>query len=109
MTSAYVPRRVEVDKDALAEIQRRTSLPGEAPDFPRAACRGRSREMFPETTKEVAAAKAICASCLERPGCLEYGVSLPCWTLGVWGGLTQVERERLRVSRRRAAELEVAA
>lgn len=50
--------------------------------------------------KAVAQAKAICARCVVRAGCLEYALEQREGS-GVWGALTTAERHQ--VSRRREA------
>lgn len=50
---------------------------------------------FPAKSANPHAAKAICASCPVRADCGEYAVHRPDIT-GVWGGLTDRERQRLR-------------
>lgn len=61
-----------------------------------AACRGSSTEVFyPETDREAAVAKAICAGCVVRAECLEIALRNR-ERYGVWGGLTERERSRAR-------------
>lgn len=62
----------------------------------RAACRTADPEMFfPDKgdPKTAAAAKRFCARCPVVSECLEFGMGEH---MGVWGGLTARERERLR-------------
>lgn len=65
-----------------------------------AACRGADPQLFfPERSwdskDQVAEAKQICASCPVREDCLDRALAdNEQW--GVWGGLTQSERRRLR-------------
>ena len=69
------------------------------------ACRGADVNVFfPETEDDeaVAPAKAICASCPVRVECLEFALATR-QDDGVWGGLTETERRRLRRRRREAA------
>ena len=47
-------------------------------------------------------AKALCASCLVRADCLEYALERP-ERAGIWGGLTDGEREALLRNERRRA------
>lgn len=67
----------------------------------RAACRGADTNLFfPERGESTAAAKAVCAGCPVASECLDYALD----TLehhGIWGGLS--ERERRKVRRQRAA------
>jgi WhiB family redox-sensing transcriptional regulator len=59
---------------------------------------------FPSNDEELAAAKAICAACPVRDKCLEWAMATR-QDDGVWGGLTEVERRRLRRRRRTAARV----
>lgn len=68
----------------------------------RAACRGLDPELFhPGPGESPAPARAVCASCPVRSECGE-------WALfnqhhGIWGGLTERERRRIRRTRRLSA------
>jgi WhiB family redox-sensing transcriptional regulator len=72
------------------------------PDFPDAACRGMSVELFVtddtrgRTSDE---AKRVCWRCPEKEGCLDYALSEPS-LVGVWGGTTVKERRLIRAERR---------
>lgn len=63
----------------------------------RAACRGRDVDSwFPGVGERgvYRAAVAVCESCVVRPACLEYALR---WRLnGIWGGLSERDRKRLR-------------
>ena len=62
----------------------------------KAACRGCDTGIFFPLADEAAEpAKAICASCPVREECLEYALATR-QDDGVWGGLTDLERRRLR-------------
>lgn len=64
----------------------------------RAACRGLDVNVFfpdPEDAAGIAAAKGVCGRCLARAECLEWAQTTR-EPYGVWGGLTEVERARLR-------------
>jgi WhiB family redox-sensing transcriptional regulator len=51
---------------------------------------------FENGRSDVAAAKAVCARCIVQDECLSYALD---WNLvGIWGGLTLVERRRLSVA-----------
>lgn len=69
-----------------------------------AACRGAGHELFfPDTHRadheaKLAEARAICAGCPVREPCRSWAVAHP-EELGVWGGLTEDERSRLRQRR----------
>lgn len=66
-----------------------------------AACRGLDTGIFfPATDEEAEPAKVICESCPVREACLGYAIASR-QEDGVWGGLTEVERRKLR---RRLAE-----
>jgi WhiB family redox-sensing transcriptional regulator len=68
-----------------------------------AACRGYAASTFyPETPDEVATAKRVCAGCKVRQLCLETALRNR-ERHGVWGGLTERERARLRGRSQRAA------
>lgn len=69
----------------------------------RAACEGQPGSMFfPGPGDSNAPAKAVCARCPVRADCLEFAVATS-QHHGIWGGLSERERERLRRARRRAA------
>lgn len=66
-----------------------------------AHCRGRDDLFFhPHGEREPArgqreqAAKALCASCPVRPECAEHALEMA-EPYGVWGGVTETEREAL--------------
>ena len=68
-----------------------------------AACRDLDTStFFPETDEEAAAAIAVCATCPVREACLEFAL-VTRQDDGVWGGMTEVERKRLRRRRQEAA------
>lgn len=71
-----------------------------------AACDGLDPELFfPERGESTAKAKAVCAACPVREQCLEYALTNG-EKFGIWGGLSERERRRLRRERggRRLAE-----
>jgi WhiB family redox-sensing transcriptional regulator len=82
-----------------------------------AACKGEDTELSfepghyenPRTRRRrEAKAKAICAGCPVRSPCLEFGLGTP---HGLWGGLSEMDRQRLkrrRQLRRRAEQEEIA-
>ena len=53
---------------------------------------------FPERGQDVSEAKQICAACIVRSECLEYALAEG-KKFGIWGGLTERERRRLRRER----------
>ena len=68
-----------------------------------AACRDVDTAVFfPETESEVAAAKAVCATCPVRDACLDFAL-ITRQDDGVWGGLDENERRRIRRRRQEAA------
>ncbi len=61
-----------------------------------AACRGSDPAMFfTERGEETKPAKAVCADCLVRAQCLDYALDHD-ERHGVWGGLSERERRRIR-------------
>ena len=73
----------------------------------KAACRGpESRVFFPPTWPErreerearESRAKAICDACAGRVACLEYALTNG-EKFGIWGGMSERERRRLRRAR----------
>jgi WhiB family redox-sensing transcriptional regulator len=67
----------------------------------RGACQSAEPDLFfplSETSAsaaQIAAAKAVCAACPVRRECLRFALSAP-QPHGIWGGLTEHERARLR-------------
>lgn len=51
---------------------------------------------FPNTGEQAAPAKSICARCIVRDECLDYGLNLKA---GIFGGLNWPERDQLRRGR----------
>lgn len=49
--------------------------------------------------QRIRAAKSLCGRCVEREECLDWAVATN-QKFGVWGGLTERERTRLRENRR---------
>lgn len=76
----------------------------------RAACRMpefRDVNFFPGKNEDQAPAKAVCTQCVVKMICREYAfridtefVTLGHGTVGIWGGLNQYERERIKKARR---------
>lgn len=66
----------------------------------RAVCRGLYNLMFPGRGEnhDVTAAKALCAICPVRSECLEHAMA-ESEMVGIWGGLSERERRRLRAER----------
>jgi WhiB family redox-sensing transcriptional regulator len=72
----------------------------------RARCRDLDPELFfpvgvgGPAEAQIQAAKAVCALCPVQPDCLNYALTFA--EAGVWGGLSEVERQRIRRGRRTA-------
>ena len=67
----------------------------------RANCSGADPDLFfPERGASTRTAKSICRECSVRPECLEFAI-VHSEKFGVWGGLS--ERERRKIRRERAA------
>ena len=64
--------------------------------FAQAQCRGNTSDFFVDKGQSVAPAKAICAGCPVVDECLSHAIAHR-ETRGVWGGLTPIERKRLRL------------
>jgi len=68
-----------------------------------AACRDLDTAIFfPDSEEESAQAQAVCAACPVRQACLEFAL-ITRQDDGVWGGLTETERRRVRRRRQEAA------
>jgi WhiB family transcriptional regulator, redox-sensing transcriptional regulator len=78
------------------------SVPEERGWQEQANCLGVDPDLFfPERGASTREAKSVCGSCEVRVECLEYALS-HAEKFGIWGGLS--ERERRRVRRQRALE-----
>lgn len=67
-----------------------------------AACRDLETNIFfPNTDADAGPARQICDVCPVREQCLEFAMATR-QEDGVWGGLTEAERRRLRRRRREA-------
>lgn len=75
----------------------------------RANCRGVDPDLFfPGQGEPTDPAKAVCQGCVVRDDCLTYALTPPIARRGIWGGLSENERRKLRRARaqaRRAREL----
>lgn len=84
-------------------------LPSPDPDFSwllEAACRGTDTSVFfPSRGDNIRLAKArtICATCPVSQQCLDYALSQPFTLQGVYGGTSERERRRIRLSNNKAA------
>lgn len=68
-----------------------------------AACRDLDTAIFfPDTDDGIARAKAVCASCPVREACREFAL-VTRQDDGVWGGLDENERRRVRRRRQEVA------
>ena len=69
----------------------------------RARCRSLGPErFFTERGESTAKAKAICFRCTVREACLEYALAHT-EKFGIWGGMSERERRRIRTQRRKKA------
>lgn len=69
-----------------------------------AACRGLDPELFhPGPGESPAAARAVCCSCPVRAECAEWALFGRVEHHGIWGGLTELDRRRIRRARRLSA------
>ena len=85
----------------------RNGLLGERPGWQtRANCMGVDPDLFfPERGQSTREAKEVCKGCVVREDCLEYALANG-EKFGIWGGMSERERRRLRRARalaRRAA------
>ena len=65
-----------------------------------ANCKGADQDLFfPERGASTRKAKAICGACSVREDCLEFAITNG-ERFGIWGGLS--ERERRKIRRQRA-------
>ncbi len=76
------------------------TLRTEAPDWQgRANCMGVDPELFfPERGASTREAKEVCRGCVVQQDCLEYALTNG-EKFGIWGGLSERERRRIRRSR----------
>ena len=75
---------------ALADV------PGPGPWAARGACRSSDPSVFfPERGGSLRAPKEVCAGCEVQRECASYALAHPALK-GVWGGLSEVERRRMR-------------
>lgn len=64
--------------------------------YDHAACRGVGWKPFFDA-EEVAAGRLVCVSCPVRARCLQFAIDNAV-KVGIWGGLTPLERRRSRLS-----------
>ena len=64
-----------------------------------ANCRGADADLFfPERGASTRKAKAICGACEVKADCLDYAIEMG-EKFGIWGGLSERERRRVRRER----------
>ena len=64
-----------------------------------ASCRNTNSDLFfPDRGASTRVAKQICAACQVRVDCLEYAVTRG-EKFGIWGGLSERERRKIRKQR----------
>ena len=81
-------------------------LPGKEPWWDLANCLGVEPSLFyPERGASTREAKEVCRGCTVRDNCLEYAIDNG-EKFGIWGGLS--ERERRRVRRQRTVAIRAA-
>ena len=97
-------RRNSVDVSSPAQVMGHDDHTWRA----QAACRGAAPGLFfpdghePGYWEQVAEVKAICSGCPVRERCRAWALAHPA-ERGVWGGLTEADRRKLRKARRTAA------
>ena len=85
----------------LLEVLRSEGLDMEWQDL--ANCRGADPDLFfPERGASTRTAKSICRECTVRLECLEFAI-VSSEKFGIWGGLSERERRRIRRERQIAA------
>lgn len=62
------------------------------------ACRGEDPELFFSDSGTHKDARDICATCPGIDDCREHAIARP-WLIGVWGGTSVVDRQRIRRER----------
>lgn len=68
-----------------------------------ANCRGADADLFfPERGASTRRAKAICGECQVRNECLDFAIEIG-EKFGIWGGMSERERRRVRRERQVAA------
>jgi WhiB family redox-sensing transcriptional regulator len=90
--SGRAERRVPVDVQALiGELDRDWQF--------RANCMGVDPELFfPERGSSTREAKEVCRGCVVRDDCLDFAIANG-EKFGIWGGMSERERRRVRRSR----------
>jgi WhiB family redox-sensing transcriptional regulator len=69
-----------------------------------ANCKGANADLFfPERGASTRTAKGICRECSVRADCLEFAITTG-EKFGIWGGMSERERRRVRKERQIAAQ-----
>lgn len=69
-----------------------------------ANCKGANADLFfPERGASTRTAKGICRECSVRVDCLEFAITTG-EKFGIWGGMSERERRRVRKERQIAAQ-----
>ncbi len=69
-----------------------------------ANCMGVDPDLFfPERGGSTREAKEVCRGCVVQQDCLEYALAYG-EKFGIWGGLSERERRRIRIRRRQEVE-----
>ena len=85
---------------AALVANQRNSADGERRWQEEANCLGVDPDLFfPERGASTREAKSVCRSCEVRVDCLEYALAHG-EKFGIWGGLSERERRRVRLARR---------
>jgi WhiB family redox-sensing transcriptional regulator len=87
VTETEVSMDLEADLEAEESWQLYANCLGVDPDL-----------FFPERGASTKEAKAVCRACVVREDCLEYALDNS-EKFGIWGGLSERERRRLRRAR----------
>lgn len=98
-----VSERSEGRQRAIQTAMQRLLAEAEATEWMRDGnCIGVDPDLFfPERGASTSQAKAVCRGCRVRPECLDYALATN-EKFGIWGGLS--ERERRRIRRQRALD-----
>lgn len=87
----------------MAAVETRAGEPAVAAWQDRANCLGVDPDLFfPERGASTREAKEVCRGCAVRVDCLEWAMAKG-ERFGIWGGLSERERRRLRRWRRSVA------
>jgi WhiB family redox-sensing transcriptional regulator len=97
------PTRADLSIDPVAALRDLVAMEPASPAWQaQANCMGVDPDLFfPERGASTREAKEVCRGCVVREDCLEYAL-VNAEKFGIWGGLS--ERERRRIRRRRALE-----